>query len=181
MTKRFNPLKPTAKAKAPAPTPLKKGEIVTPPPVGPSPILKENAEKDGIELHFTKRPGPFVLKLLHGTKSLPCEQRWHFHWKSKFWYAKQNKETRKFAGMLIAHTERGELKPDPPTEMPVAARREVSPMSIEIIDDNQTFPRSKMDEDPSGNVVPVVFAPEKPKPQIKPKYSWRHRSRYTAE
>src|SRR5579859_2755751 len=68
---RFNPLKPQNEGKKPHPKPLPKGTIPSPEPVGSAPNLIENNEKDGLELHFLKRPGPDVLEKFHATKELP--------------------------------------------------------------------------------------------------------------
>ena|SRR5579859_2754683 len=130
---RFNPLKPQNEGKKPHPKPLPKGTIPSPEPVGSAPNLIENNEKDGLELHFLKRPGPDVLEKFHATKELPLEQRWHFHWKGKFWYAKRNEATRKFAAALIAH----------PAATGIGLAQVAAPAGLE--------------RPPIHNIVPVTF------------------------
>jgi hypothetical protein len=121
MQKRFNPLKPNASTPKPSIKVLPKGTVPNPSPVGPAPILTENDDKDGLELRFPKRPGPAVLDFFHSTKDLPAEQRWHFHFKGKYWYARRNDATRKFAQMLIAHASEKAPEPTAPTAPPAPA------------------------------------------------------------
>ena len=116
MQKRFNPLKPHAPAQKPKPEPLKKGTIPNPLPVGPAPILTENEEGGGLELRFPQRPSLAVLDFFHNTKDLPDAQRWHFHFKGKYWYASRNDATRKFAAMLIAHVSEKATNSDPASQ-----------------------------------------------------------------
>src|ERR1035441_3643010 len=77
--------------------PAPKDTIPSPSPVSQVPVMTENQEKDGYELKFPGKPTEAVLALFHGTKALPAECRWHWHFKKKVWYAKRNEATREFA------------------------------------------------------------------------------------
>ena len=64
--------------------------------------MTENQEKDGYELKFPAQPPEAILNLFRETKLLSAAQRWHWHHKLKFWYAKRNEATREFAQLVIS-------------------------------------------------------------------------------
>ncbi|HEX3800204.1 MAG TPA: hypothetical protein VH413_16030 [Verrucomicrobiae bacterium] len=99
---RFNPLRPNAPVKPQRPQPLPKGDIPRPPVISHSPTLTENNAKDGLELRFPTRPDEPTLAAFHRTAELPAAHQWHWHRKLKYWYARRNDVTRKFAEQLIS-------------------------------------------------------------------------------
>src|ERR1043166_9395161 len=84
---RFNPLKSAKAAKPKRPEPLPTATLSSPTRVSHIPTLTENAAKDGLELRFGTKPSEAVLALFRGTRDLPSDQRWHWHFRGKFWYA----------------------------------------------------------------------------------------------
>ena len=122
---RFNPLKPTREAKKGRPSLGSYGPasrralsavaserrrmairgdrtIPAPSPVSHTAILAENDALDGFELRFPTKPSDACLARLRATHDLPTEQRWHWHFRKKFWYAKRNDVTRAFAASILA-------------------------------------------------------------------------------
>jgi hypothetical protein len=110
----------TPKRKDPEPAPAPKPEPSAP-AVNGVPILTENSEKDGYELKFPGKPTEAVLGMFRETKTLPAENRWHWHFKKKVWYAKRNEATREFAQLVISQSSGlGEVIPQPAPVEPVA-------------------------------------------------------------
>jgi hypothetical protein len=101
---RFNPLKSAKAGKTPRPESLPENEAPSPAPVANIPSLTENEDKDGFELRFAAKPSEAVLALFRATKNLPVEQRWHWHFRKHFWYARRNAATRQFAAQILAGT-----------------------------------------------------------------------------
>jgi hypothetical protein len=118
---RYNPLKPNKPAKPPRPQKLPKGTIPAPAPVVNTPTLTENEAKDGLEIRFPKPPSPEVLAMFRGTKSLPRDQEWHWHFRHKCWYARRNPATRAFAAAVL--TAAASVVQSPPSSVQAPSTR----------------------------------------------------------
>jgi hypothetical protein len=108
---RYNPLKTRSTPKRPDPPP--NGSLPSPAPVSQVPVLTENEEKDGFEIRFPAKPDESVLARFRAAKDLPSDQRWHWHFRGHFWYARRNNATRAFAQSI--------LNPGVPAAEPAAA------------------------------------------------------------
>jgi hypothetical protein len=112
---RYNPLKTRSAPKRPDPPP--NGSLPSPAPVSQVPVLTENEEKDGFEIRFPAKPDESVLARFRATKDLPSDQRWHWHFRGHFWYARRNPVTRALAESIIAAPVAS--APPPAPEVPV--------------------------------------------------------------
>ena len=100
---RFNPLKPTREARKGRPVAVRGDRTIpAPAPVSHAAILVENDALDGFEMRFPTKPNDACLARLRATHDLPTDQRWHWHFRKKFWYAKRNDVTRAFAASILA-------------------------------------------------------------------------------
>jgi len=96
-------LKPTREAKKGRPVAIRGDRTIpAPAPVSHAAILVENDALDGFEMRFPTKPSDACLARLRATHDLPTEQRWHWHFRKKFWYAKRNDVTRAFAASILA-------------------------------------------------------------------------------
>jgi hypothetical protein len=98
---RYNPHKTYRTTPKRSVEPLPKETIPDPAPVSHVPVLTENEEKDGFEIRFPAKPDESVLARFRANKDLPSAQRWHWHFRGHFWYAKRNPVTRAFAESII--------------------------------------------------------------------------------
>ena len=100
---RFNPLKPAREPKKGRPVAIRGDRTIpSPSPVSHTAILVENDALDGFEMRFPTKPSDACLARLRATHDLPTDQRWHWHFRKKIWYAKRNDATRAFAASILA-------------------------------------------------------------------------------
>jgi hypothetical protein len=144
---RFNPLKPAKAAKNPRPERLPKTKLPSPTPVSEIPILTENAAKDGLELRFGTKPSEAVLALFRGTRDLPSDRRWHWHFRGKFWYARRNPANRAFAARILG-------QPISPSSTPTPA---VAPVTAPAIQPPCGQSPAPVDSAAADNVISVNF------------------------
>ncbi len=158
---RFNPLKPNAKAPAPRPEKLAKGTIPTPSPVSAAPVLTENDSKDGFEIRFPSKPDEALLAKFRATRELASDERWHWHFRGKYWYARRNDKTRVFAASIVGSAQKASgagVEPGVPSGGPAVATADPSTASA-------TLSPPEGEGEPQTNIIPVAFtAPPTPAP-----------------
>jgi len=167
---RFNPLKPNAPNRPVTPIRRLPDTVPAPAQVSRLPVLKENEEHDGFEIHFLDgKPSDEILAQFRATKEGPAAQRWRFHFGGKFWYAKRNPLNRVFALALCqGHT------PLPADEVGVAhvgaglakifGLDKLPPNCVVIHPDEPTEPPpsdpiENQKSEIENNIVPVEFSP----------------------
>ena len=147
---RYNPLKSNKPPAPRRPDPLPKGKIPNPEPVSHVPTLNENEAKDGFEIRFPTKPDESVLARFRATKNLNSDQRWHWHFRKHFWYARRNYATRAFAESVVnpgapvpsAICSVPSPAPEVPALAPVPAPQFAGGDPVPLHAEHKAFPRS---------------------------------------